>query len=449
MIGLRHSSSVASLGIGLIVVAQLVPLALGLHVSGNLPDIGSFNEYVGKFCFGYDPDGGIAGMLDVTVSGILPDQDLYLLLFDDEQKHWTQARKDWDSLTCDELISFASGAHRVSSPSGVFEQVVRIRERLRPRYWYFSFAACGSNIMESLTYDIHLVNPQLGFQQEFGIDEEGSLWLQLMAAVLFLCMMIGTVYAAKKAGSGATLRSRPILRLSIFSAFFCSFGALCRALHFLMFAFDGRGLGVLDVLGQLWICVGKALIAFQLMLTAKGWSFFYAKEEFVQRRRILIIMGLLLVTTAACEIHADWSLDWSPTLYMYETWSGRLVLLLNALLFLEAGRSMYKTYKGETSEEVRNFYTMVSAAASIYFLSVPVLCVCSALLRPWVRFKYVDRIEVLSRFVATALMAWSIRPSHLDAMITGRLEEHFERDAVHDTEEDELCGSNESADGVA
>merc|ERR1740123_1954542 len=89
---------------------------------------------------------------------------------------------------------------------------------------------------------------------------------------------------------------------------------------------------------------------------------------------------------------------------------------------------MYETYENETSEEVRTFYLNVSGAALVYFLSLPVLCLLSSLFETWVRLKYVSRVEMLTRFIATSLLAYFLRPSRLDTMIHSRLQEGFERE---------------------
>jgi len=439
----QRLSTMASMRCVLAVLAHLARHALCLHLSGSLPASGTFDEYVGKFCFDYVPDGQVGGTLEVAVSGSLPETNLYFLIFDDEPQHWRQARGEWGSLKCEDMISLASNALPVSSPEGKFITKVDVHERLRPRFWYFAFVACGSSITEAISYDLKLLNPRQGLQQEFGVDEEGTLQLQSTAAAFFLCLAVGMWYAAIRSGSRSGLRSRPILRLLLLSAASSAVGAMCRTLHLAAFAFDGQGWGLLDVLGQLCICAAKAMIALVMLLAAKGWSLFYGRDEFTQRCTTLCILGLLLVTAGACEIHADWARDWSPSLYQYESWSGTLVLVLNMLLFMEASRSMYATYRKESAEELRTFYQVVTGAASVYFLSLPVLCTFASLLAPWVRFKYVDRIEVLSRFAATVLLALSLKPSRLDAMITWRLEEQLEQQGVLDSDEDKLSSGSD------
>merc|ERR1719282_1540212 len=138
---------------------------------------------------------------------------------------------------------------------------------------------------------------------------------------------------------------------------------------------------------------------------------------------MIFLLGTIVLISMACEIHAEYSHDWSTTIYLYESYPGLAILLLNVVLFTEAWRSMRETYRHETSEEVRVFYVIISAASLLYFLTLPVMCMLAAALKPWARAKYVDRAEVLSRFAATALLSFCLRPSRLDAMVNARLEE--------------------------
>merc|ERR1712107_337308 len=114
----------------------------------------------------------------------------------------------------------------------------------------------------------------------------------------------------------------------------------------------------------------------------------------MQRWITILAVGLLLLLTTSCEIHADFVLDWNPSIYLYESWSGTAILLLNVFLFAEAARSMLATYRSESSGEVRHFYATLSMASLWYFLTLPVLCVLSALFNPWVRVKYMSSVEV-------------------------------------------------------
>jgi len=414
-----------------------------------LPVDDIFAAYVGKFCFDYKRGPEVeAGRFEFVLHGqvlagphetALPSSEgppcwgpcetqgnLYLLVFDDEQDHWKRAHRHWNTLTCEEMLHYASFAMPLSPLEGRFNRTVYVHESVRPRFWYFTFAACGVTVVEPIQYEIHTENILKGFQSEFGIDENDSLQLQLLASFIFICIAFGLRQVAKRATGAEALRSRPLLRMLLLSALCSAAGASCLALHWSVYMVNGYGASIFEVMGQIWICGSKALLTLLQLLTAKGWALFYAPEELVQRRLMICILGGIILTSVACEIHADYFHDWSTALYLYESWPGMVILLLNMVLFAEAWRSMRETYRHETSDEVRIFYVVISSASFLYFLTLPVMCILAAAFDPWVRSKYVARAEVASRFIATLMLVFCLRPSRLDAMVNARLEEGLE-----------------------
>lgn len=450
------------IAIRLVSLVISVWLGSGWRTSGVLPVDGLFSAYVGKFCFDYKRGPDVeAGLFEFVLHGrvlsgphetALPSTEgppcwgpcetqgnLYLLVFDDEEDHWKKAHRRWNTLTCEEMLHYASFAMPISPLEGSFNRTVYVHESVRPRFWYFTFAACGVTVVEPVSYEIHTQNILQGFQNEFGIDNKGSLQLQVIAAGAFASIAVTLRQVAKRATGAEALRSRPLLRMLLLSAFCSAAGASCLTLHFWAFMMNGYGLSIFEVLGQVWLCSAKALLTLLQLLTAKGWALFYAPEELVQRRLMICILGGIILTSIACEIHAQYFHDWSTAIYLYESWPGMVILLLNVVLFAEAWRSMRDTYRHETSEEVRIFYVVISCSSLLYFLALPVICVLAAAFDPWVRAKYVSRAELASRFIATLLLSFCLRPSRLDAMVNARLEEGLETvGELRDDEEEDL-----------
>jgi len=146
-----------------------------------------------------------------------------------------------------------------------------------------------------------------------------------------------------------------------------------------------------------------------------------------------------VLITFVCEIHADYFHDWSTTLYLYESTPGLVILLLNMLLFAESWRSMRETYRLETSEEMRVFYMLITCASTLYFMTLPVICLLAAGLNPWVRAYYVALAEIFARLIATVIMALCLRPSRLDAMVNARLDDGIDTvGEERDSEEDDF-----------
>lgn len=429
----------------LALAAAAAERAGAMQTWGVLPDADNFAVYVGKFCFDYTPrQEEEAGYFNLTVRGKVLEGvhqvtessegppcwgpceaqgNLYLLVYDDQEERWGKAREKWDTLTCEEMLHDATFAYTITPLDGSLNRKVDIRETLRPRFWYFVFAACGVETVVPVEYELHAENIRQGFQSEFSLDEKGSVPLHLSAAFLFMAVAQTLRLVARRATGAEALRSRPLLRLLLVSTMCSAAGASSLSLHFAVYMLDGYGLGTLEVLGQVFVCCAKGALTLLVLLVAKGWALFYSPEDFVRRRLLLLLWAVAVVLSIACEIHVDYFRDWSTTLYLYETWPGLVILLLNVLFFCEAWRSMRNTYCHETSEEVRIFYVMIALASVFYFLTLPLVGILAVTLEPWVRAKYVARAEVMARFSTTLILSICLRPTRLDAMVNARLEE--------------------------
>eukprot|EP00812_Abedinium_dasypus_P004460 NODE_1555_length_1113_cov_135.362004.p1 GENE.NODE_1555_length_1113_cov_135.362004~~NODE_1555_length_1113_cov_135.362004.p1 ORF type:complete len:299 (+),score=82.86 NODE_1555_length_1113_cov_135.362004:89-898(+) len=238
---------------------------------------------------------------------------------------------------------------------------------------------------------------------------------------------------------------RPLWQLLVLTCACSTAGAGFFLLHAGVYMKNGEGIKLLEVLGAICICIAKGTIAVLSLLVAKGWVFLYRKEEMWPRRFTLAALGTVLVTAATAEIHGQFFRDISTTLYLYESWSGILILVLNASIFGEALRSMAKRFSGETQPEARAFYRNMACVLCLYFVTLPLTCLLAALFSPWVRSKYVARVEVISRITTTALLTYFLTPTRLDVMINarvemGRLDVMINQPTVHAT-----CDSDDDA----
>jgi len=361
-------------------------------------------------------------------------------VFDDEKAHGQLARDQFGQMTCEEMIDSASWAQPIRlEEQEEFRLKENITESIRPRFWFFIFAACGVNVIVAPFFEIHAENILQGFESEFGMDQEGSLLLQVAAASGFVGLFLALRLSSKASGSEA-FRSRPLLRILLVSTGCSAIGACCFCLHWAVFASDGTGLLAMQVAGTGLVAVSKASMSILQLLLAKGWALFYSPQQLLERHIIVAAIALMILMSILCEMHEVLFHDWSAQIYMYENWSGITVLVLNCALFIEAWRSMRDTYLLEESDEVRRFYVCIMGVSILYFLSLPTICILASLLSPWVRAKYVDRCEVTCRFTATLLLGFLLRPSRLDAMITARMEASM--DAFGEQVEAEPCSTD-------
>jgi len=443
--GRRASASLCLLRASILALTLAPSGCWAWRSKGVLGTSSHFIEYVGKFCFDYKKGATVeAGNVHIVIDGNLrpaptpqlprvtegppcwgqctTNGNMYLMVFDDEEKHWQDARRTWYEHSCDELLHYSSFALPLQLHGAPINRTQWIHEQIRPRFWYFVFVACGVHYLEPVSYEIHARNILQGDQSEFGMDERGAVALQLCSALAFGSLGYCLRALARRSSGAEALRSRPLLRMLILSTIFSATGAILLFLHYVKYSFDGWGIPFLDLLGVTFVCLAKATLSLLQLLVAKGWALFYSPGEAYQRRVVICLLGWIIFMSLACEVHSEFFHDWSADIYMYESWTGTTILVFNLFLFLETWRSMRITYRHETSEEVRVFYVAIAASALIYFLSLPILCIVASKISPWARAKWVARGEFIARLLATLLLCFALKPSRLDAMVNSRLE---------------------------
>jgi hypothetical protein len=417
-----------------------VRLADAWRSEGNLPQGFTSAQYVGKFCFDYRPwpearnhsekellAGEDDGLLSIDVSdNSMPLQieatgELYFMIFDDESEHWPHVRSHWGEMTCEDFKKAANWevplSPRLASPPHRLHTRVAVHEHVRPRFWYFVFINCGEAIPSSLSYSLHAWNPFQGDQAEFSIDQHNALPLDLVFLFLYgaVSVTICVVYNLP-----CEWRARPLLMVLQASAACSAFSCCTLEIHNSVYARDGLGLPFAQLLSVVFACAAKALLAVLMCLLARGWSLLTAEDDSAHRTMIAAAFVGIVVLSVGCEIHGQYFHDQSTSLYLYESWPGLLILLLNLCLFGMALRLLRETYKKEASGEFRSFYRLMAMVNTFYFATLPAICTLAFLLDPWVRRKFVDRAELGTRLAAIVMLLYFLWPTLLEARLPAR-----------------------------
>jgi hypothetical protein len=414
-----------------------VRLADAWRSEGQLPQGFTSAQYVGKFCFDYRPwpearnhsekESEDDGLLSIDVSDnsmqIGPTGELYFMIFDDESEHWPHVRSHWSEMRCEDFKTAANTAvplsARLWSPPHRLHTTIHVHEHVRPRFWYFAFINCGEAMpsSSSLSYSLHAWNPLQGDQAEFSIDQHNALPLDLLFMFLYGAVFVSicVVYNLP-----CEWRARPLLMVLQASAACSAFSCCCLELHNAVYARDGLGLPFAQLLSVVFSCAAKALLAVLMCLLAKNWSLLTAEDNSAHRTVIAATFVGIVALSVGCEIHGQFFHDQSTSLYLYESWPGLLILLLNLCLFCMALRLLRETYEKEASGEVRSFYRLMAMVNTFYFATLPAICILAFLLDPWVRCKFVDRAELGTRFAAIAMLLYFLWPTLLEARLPVR-----------------------------
>lgn len=423
-------------------------LAQGMSHYGSIPAVVRREEpieprlvahFIGKFCFDYQVDHERVGSIQLNAWSDPrskwhehdSEEGLTLMMWSDEGARWPAIRKSWPD-TCEALHETAARVDRVRIVNHTedlwkykFDISINVKQAIRPRWWYFALVACNVTELPEVKYHVHAVNYLRGWEQEFGMDEEGSVALDLITWLLFGFLFVWTLgFAMKRFGHGA-LRERPLLRGMLAAVALSSFGGVMMLADSLTFAFDGVGNREAAVVGAFCECIAKVQIALLQLFLVRGRGFLQSPSEYTRRCVVQISVALYVAIALGSEVYEQYfgHLDWSVTVYFYSSRPGMVLVTLNVALFVDVMRSTVQLFRrGDLSPELRGFYMRAAGVAALYFLALPLVVLVATVIEPWARTKVVERVEVLSRFLVSCALVYCLWPSRLDHLVNARLD---------------------------
>lgn len=331
---------------------------------------------------------------------------LWLLAFDDESNHWQQARRDWDTSTCEQKKAFASYSHPValtfSSTKQPIEYKVNIVEKLRPRFWYFAVVDCGMSFLQPMDYTLHLQNFELGWQNEFSWDHTSMLELYSVFCGAFFILGIYCYVAAWK----QEIHDHPLLRLLSLTHALSVASTLSFAAYYGIFLQNGEQRQHLRFIGVLSSTMTMSTFFLTIMLIGEGWAEVKGFACSIKDKRDFFQAVFVLAGACTfCEIHSEFLVDQSTKLYNYQSVPGVLVLVIKIAMFSWFLHSTRKTLGATQGHQDRTFYKVLLWTLTIWFLSVPVTVIFAWFLDPWYRYKLVTVVDYSSRFTGQVLLS--------------------------------------------
>lgn len=401
---------------GLLAGAPFVGEALRLE--GLLPRSTDFAEYVGKFCFDFknvSEDGSngdpYVGLLEymVTAEGpVVPSANsgkLYLMIFDDESSHWKHARRKWKDSTCEEKKEMSSFVGEIKIPDkhqGVFHDVVKIRQRLRPRFWYFTIVACdGLSLADMpIRYELHSTNRMFGWQSEISVDHVGLIKAYIAFFILFL---VGSALLWCQSRSGAvTLTDHPYIQL-LTLCYGCSLASVAMFLtHDYLLVHNGFGSLRIRFFGIAGAIAANCTMFLISILSSAGWAI--TNYTLPSRRCFLGMIAFVGALNLGTELYSEVVVDQSTQLYSYQGSAGVFALVVKVFMFCWIAFQAKASYEDELVERRRRFYKILGIVLTMWSLSVPVTVVLAFAIDPWWRYKVVVVVEMSARMLGLLVL---------------------------------------------
>jgi len=400
----------------------------GLRLQGEFPHGSDLTEYLGKFCFHYSPSGEKVGMIDLKLKpqtstlpkSIVDHMELSLLTFDDEKDHWQRARRDWDASTCSEKKALASSVTALNisyiTRTQPIDYKINIVEKLRPRFWYFILIACdipkqlptANGIWEhplsqlSIEYTLHAQNIDLGWQSELSWDHTDMLGVYVASCGCFISMWVYcSIESTKK-----EIRQHPLMRMLSLSHALSVVSTLIFTVYYAIMLQHGWQFNQLRFIGALHGTITISTVFLVIMMIGEGWAevkdFACSMKDKI--RFFQTAFGLACACTF-CEIHDEFVVDQSTKLYSYQSIPGVLALLIKVVMFSWFWRSTQRTLGSTQGQQDQWFYRILLWSLTIWFLSVPVTVMMAWFVHPWLRYKLITIIDLVSRVAGQGLLS--------------------------------------------
>ncbi|CAK0877590.1 unnamed protein product [Prorocentrum cordatum] len=361
-----HSSSSMGDPIGalwpFLALAVLGPAgADGLLLEGWVPQEEHFHKFLGKFVVDFNTAGTNVAQVETLVHPLgdvkIGAGRFYLAAFDDEEGHWQRIRDSWETTSCPELLKSASWSQTiVMSSNGDWNNTFGVRQRLRPRFWYFALLGCGVETTVPLRYSLHVTNTNFGWQSEVPVDHKDMIIINTLFVIAFFLTTLTTAWAARwrEVMRKSPLRDHPYLQLLLCSQVASFASCALWVLHDCLYLRSGMGSMRLGFLATMSATVASSTVFLIVILASTGWAIVTATLPC--RRVFLGMVATVGGLSALCELHADTTTTQSSELYAYQSLPGFVALALKVFIFWWFLFQVKSTHEDEWDKRRRRFY---------------------------------------------------------------------------------------------
>lgn len=359
-------------------------------------------------------------------------QPLELLVYDDQEFSWPAVYNK--GLTCHARQSKAIVAMPVVfNNHNMFEFNTNIFEHIRPRFWYLVLASPTCSPIYGITYSIHFKNTISPlWQQEFGVNEQGlnNVHVFFFAAASIIVIVYGfgvrKMYQHEQ-GFSQLIANFPPIHSLFATGLFCVWLSLALdVLHYSAFSHDGQGTPFLHLISTGLRVGSQICLLTLLLLLAQGWSI--STESITDSGKVLFVIVGMGVSYFLLLLWAG-ARDRASTLYIYDSFPGMLIIMLNLAAGAVFAYSIYHTRANETHADKKQFYTILGLAYLPWFVSLSVVVAVATALSPWVRERIVASIQISVDLVAYSgliYFLWPTRFNHYFKVVAPSVSEEYD-----------------------
>lgn len=344
--------------------------------------------------------------------------EVFIALLDDEYFSFPEVSQVWGEANCSDVLKAAKRHfplqwHQAASEIG--EHIVSpLAEKVRPRWWYIAFVSCSDYGVE-FSYDMHLVNQQLGWEREFSMDAVGVLETTiLIVAVLGGLLAIQTASLMEwraRNSSSRWIELHPALMLVTLALSMALMGEVSWLAYYWYFLERGEGSMIYDVVARGSIISAKTVMQILFMLQAEGQCITCPDVTWADHQELIWGQISCGVLAFMLEVWSDTEFWSTSTEYVYDTRPGIALVAFDCLWLWMYATRCFQTFRAETRIQPRNFYKRYSPIFAIWFASLPLIALLGRSLAAWVRFRITFAVSGLVHAATLAVLIHTFRPS--------------------------------------
>lgn len=259
------------------------------------------------------------------------------------------------------------------------DEVVKVVEKFRPRFWYAALMdtkLCSDTFtMES--YRLEFKNGD----SEYSVAQRGLAALFGVFFPLFLIVL----------GVAAWMHQRswffPVpVRFWLGALALLTLSTLCYLIHWGSYGSNGQGVPFLEGLAMLSRMSAHLLMWAALALIASGYGISFVALSERAIRENMIALGVAVVTGIVYLAMLIWyfaARDPASTVFLWDSGFAVVLLIFQCIFALWWGWTLLRTRSVETVPPKSQFYTTILAAYTPWFAMLPIIAIVASAVAPW------------------------------------------------------------------
>lgn len=302
--------------------------------------------------------------------------------------------------TADRVAGHAACARRAAAPrrqagTDNVDEVVKVVEKLRPRYWYAALMETKtcSDTFTMQSYRLEFMNGD----SEYSVAQRGLTALFGVFFPLFLAAL----------GFAAWVHQRawffPVpVRFWLGALALLTLSTLSYLIHWGSFASNGQGVPFLEGLAMLSRMSAHLLMWCALALIASGYGISFVALSERAIRENMVALGVAVVTGIVYLAMLIWyfaARDPASTVFLWDSGFAIVLLIFQCIFALWWGWTLLRTRAVETVPPKSQFYTTVLSAYAPWFAMLPIIAIVASAVSPWYQERTAMGLEVTADFL--------------------------------------------------